>query len=94
MISDAHSMARLLTITPGEAITQDDIYRCIGIELYLPRRLAVYAQEKKGAHVDSIIAHQTSFNHQELAMLSENSSRWARDIAVNSAATISTLLNE
>ena len=86
MISDARRMSRLLTITPGEEITQDDIYGCIDIELYLSRGLAMYAQERKRAHSDSIISHQTSVNKQALAMLSENSSRWARDRAVNSAA--------
>ena len=86
MISDARRMARLLTNTPGEAITQDDIYGCIGIELGLSRGVAMYAQERKREHAALIITHQTSVNNQELAMLSENSSRWARDRAANSAA--------
>lgn len=83
-IRDAQSMMQLLSTTPAENVTEDDLYGSIGLELFLNRDLARRANERKRAHVKAIISAQRIYDKDQLAYLSTTSSRWAR----NRAATL------
>jgi len=93
-VNDTQTMARLLTIASAEAISRDDLYRCIGIKQFLTRGFARQVHERMQRHIDTIITRQASTRKDELAALSECSSSWARERAKGYANKYDDVLNE
>ena len=94
MLRDGHAMARYLATTPPKEVKEEDIYKCIGIELFLSRKLAMRAEAIRRAHVNAIISGQDHLNEEELANLSSASSRWATERALKSATNREALFHE
>ena len=79
LIRDVQRVSRVIATTPEDMLTQDELYECIGIESFLNQDLLRHLQTKKRAHARAIVIAQSVYNEEELSLVSEISSSWARD---------------
>ena len=100
MIRDAMRISREINNTPIEAITPEQLYECVGIEVFVTQGLAVYVAEKKRAHVDDVLSEQTLQEYngicdiEKLSSVSKNGSRWHRSRAQKLASAYNGLLDQ
>lgn len=86
VVDDARRMSRELATTPASDIAQEDLYKCRGIEPFLLGQEALHdLLERRRLHVNAIVHGQRICTTEQLALLSERGSRWARDAARNRA---------
>lgn len=82
LLQDIRRMQDLLHSTPPDMVTQDDLVHAIGIETFLSPDLAQHILRKKHAHVAAVLSAQNSgYNNEQLSLVSQRSSSWARERA-------------
>lgn len=85
-IRDARRMARLLGSIPATALPEvEDELNVIGIEMLLSSDLLRHLAVRRREHLRAILVGQRHCNERQLALLSERSSEWSREGAVNRA---------
>ena len=92
-------MSREINNTPAEAIVPEQLYECVGIEVFVTQGLARRVAEKKRAHVNAILSEQIVQEQQgvsdlkKLSGVSEKSSRWTKERAQKLAVGYSAILD-
>ena len=84
LLNDIHRLRNVLAAaTPDDTIAENDLYECVGIEIYLSSSLLRLAEAKKREHADAVLVEHRSRreNDDYLSQVSKNSSRWARQRA-------------
>ena len=99
MIGDARRMSGEINNTPVEAITPEQLYECVGIEVFITQGLAMHVAEKKRAHIDAVLSEQMLQEDngicdiEKLSSVSKNGSRWHRSRAQKLASAYNGLSN-
>ena len=89
---DIRATLRKLANTPMQSISQDDLFACVGIELYLSYDILTKTPERRYNHVWSILGAQHRQrrlhinNVDELSRISSQSSEWATSRSQSIAA--------
>jgi hypothetical protein len=86
MIRDVKDVQHLLSTTPMDAVEKEDLYKFIGLENLLSRRLAHYLRDKKREHVRSIVKIQHMLSDEQLAACAMQGSSESRVRAQKLAA--------
>lgn len=89
LITDANELRRMLTADPaGHDFIGDDKYKCIGIEMFCSRAIAMEAMDKRLVHIRSVLRKQerqratgSSHDVEDLCRVSMDTSLWARERA-------------
>ena len=86
LVRDAKQMSRQIEDAPADAmITLEQLYECIGIEVYVTKGLAKDVAKTRRAHVDAVLSEQSLQKRQgvcdlcdieKLASVSKTRSRW------------------
>ena len=90
--TDTCETSQKLATTPMPLIGQDDLYACVGIEMFLSRDEYMQTGERRRIHVRTILAAQERQrmldirNEEQLSLLSEQSSEWTVSRSRNLAA--------
>ena len=84
--TDARRMGRILTTQSPKDVSQDDIYRCVGIEHLLSVVKARRYLKHRRNHAQRIMGAQHRCNGKELDRISRESSKRARETALTLAA--------
>ena len=84
-VRDVRRISSVLATTSRDMLNQEVLQECVGIEVFLLQEQRL-VQAKKRAHMMAVVngQHECS-SPQELAFISEKSSRWARVDAQNRA---------
>lgn len=83
---DARRLRRILATRSAEAVSQDDVYKCIGIEHLLSLDKARRVMEYRRIHVKIVTGAQGSCNQDELRHISQKISQPSAERAQNLAA--------
>lgn len=99
LIRDARRMSREMNNTPIGAIIPEQLYECVGIEVFVTQGLAMHVAEKKRMHIDAVLSEQRLQEEngvcdiETLSSVSKNGSQWHRNRARKLASAYSELSN-
>ena len=81
---DIARMSREINDAPAGSISKDQLYKCVGIEMFLTQGLANRVTNVKQEHMDAVLAEQRLQNQRcicdadKLCKVSKKTSRWSR----------------
>lgn len=81
LAQDVQRMATLFSTTPHEFITLEQLYDCIGIEMFLSHNIAIHTAAAIHAHREVVILGQDLLAPEALSRVSRASSQWFRSKA-------------
>lgn len=80
-------------MTAEARVVSDQLYKCIGIEGFVTPGLSLHIKEKRRMHVAAVLREQRLLqlerggcDIEKLRCVSEESSRWSKERALNLAA--------
>ena len=86
MTRDVHCIRFLLSTTPMEAVEEEALYKCVGLEAHLSGKVTRFLRERKRKYVHSIVEMQDSLSDEQLAAYAETQSSQSRERAQKLAA--------
>ncbi len=81
MARDVRSIRCLLSTTPMEAVENEALYGCVGLEAHLSSKVTRFLKDKKRGHARSIVEMQHFLNEEQLAACAMSHSSQSRERA-------------
>ncbi len=81
MARDVRSIRYLLSTTPMEAVENEALYGCVGLEAHLSSEVTRFLKDKKRGHARSIVEMQHFLNEEQLAACAMSHSSQSRESA-------------
>lgn len=98
---DARQISRYIdSTTADDVMTPEQLYECVGIEMFISRGLAGHIKDTRRRHTETVLREQRrqlqqggSYDIEKLRRASEKSSHWSKERAMKLATGYSKLLD-